>query len=692
MKDGVLAVITAHNEMQYVKLNVQILRGELQGADSEIVVVDNCSDDGLQQWLMTQKNISYIVCDDKLEGYGEILKVVAEQFGNGRDLLLLRANCFLTPGSIACMKAALRGGGDIAVAGPVGNNLCGEQRCFLGNSYEEAQDFQKSIADEVVETAYLNADVMLLRGDTLDRLETGLAIPQAVLRGYMKNVLRDGKCFAIAKKAVCFAVGDTKDEPYRPLAANDYLQERLHKLLYHFGDIDYKGVYLYKYLKSDILAGINHQNRLQNTKRSKLALTWGAKDVALSTEKEAMEMQEVIENLPQKEVLFVTLPIRRMHQGEYIHTAMETYMASLSEELYLDLEIVGDVEEDRKRKIPTPNRYAVLEAAIPRAYGVGDVNGKELLEFLWCNFIHPLEQTLGMKFEENIFHGCYRKAVYLLKARVGYMGFYKEVISRVKPKVIIYSHGPDMVLACLRDAALELEIPTLEISHGIVTAGAYHKHLVYADDLAAYSEIIAKKSRESGNGRVLGIGKPGVYEQAVQAERGPVIVIAFISSLEHEIFSYARNLAMRLDKQKYQVIYKSHNSELWSREEIAEIQTEIVNFRFVPGSVDIRELIGASDIVVGIRSSGIFDALPYPEVKVIAVKDTAEDFSEEKPKAILQEVIERGEIVLAEDEEQLYREISSYERGKTYRGERNCFWQENAKERFQALVDSYLQK
>ena len=75
MKDGVLAVITAHNEMQYVKLNVQILRGELQGADSEIVVVDNCSDDGLQQWLMTQKNISYIVCDDKLEGYGEILKV-----------------------------------------------------------------------------------------------------------------------------------------------------------------------------------------------------------------------------------------------------------------------------------------------------------------------------------------------------------------------------------------------------------------------------------------------------------------------------------------------------------------------------------------------------------------------------------------------------------------------------------------
>lgn len=692
MKDGILAVITAHNEIEYVKLNVQILRGELRGTNSEIVVVDNFSDDGLRQWLTEQKNVSYIICDDKLEGYGEIIKVVTEQFGNGRDLLLLRANCFLTPGSIALMSAGLYSREDFAAAGPVGNNLCGEQRCFPGNSYADAQVFQKRIADEVVKTAYLDTDVMLLRGNTVDGLETESAIPQAIVRGYMRNMLKDGKYFAVAKKAVCFAVGDTKDEPYQALAPDVYCREKLHRLLYHFGDIDYQGIYLYKYLKSDIMAGINEQNKLQNTKRNKLTLTWGAQDVALSTEDEAAKIKKVIDSLPQKEVLFVTLPIRRMHQGEYIHTAMETYMASLPEDRYLDLEIVEDVAEDRKKKIPTKNRYAVLEAAIPKIYGVGEADRKELLEFLWCSFIHPLEETLGMKFAEDFFHGCYCKAVYLLKARMGYMGFYKEVIARVKPKVIIYSHGPDMVLTCLRDAALDLDIPTLEISHGIVKAGAYHKQLMYADYLVSYSDIIARKSKESGNDRVLGIGKPGVYEQAVQAEHGPVIVIAFISSLEHEIFSYARNLAVRLDKKKYLVIYKSHNSELWSQKEIAAIQKETANLKFVSGSMDIRELISQSDIVVGIRSSGIFDALPYPKVKVIAVKDSAEDFNEEKPKEILLEVIHQGEVVLAENEEQLYHEVCSYERGKTYRGVKNCFWQENARERFQILVDSYLQK
>lgn len=690
MNDGVLAVIIAHNEIEYVKLNVQILSGELQGADSEIVVIDNYSDDGLQQWLMTQKNVSYIVCDDKLEGYGEILKVVGEQFGNGRDLLLLCANCFLTSGSIACMKSALYSREDFAAVGPVGNNLCGEQKCFPGNSYAEAQDFQKNIADEVVRTTYLDMEVMLLRGDTVDRLETETAIPRAVMREYMRNVLGNGKYFAVAKKAVCFAVGDMQDEFYQTFAPDRYRQEKLHKLLYHFGDIDYKGIYLYKYLESDIMAGINHLNKLQNTKRSKITLTWSAEDVALSTEKEAIETQEVIDNLPQKEVLFVTLPIRRMHQEEYVHTAMETFMASLEEELYLDLECVEDVEEDRKKNIPTKNRYAILETAIPRIYGIGEADRQEVLEFLWSNFIHPLEEALGIKFEADIFRGCFRKAVYLLKARTGYMEFYKAVIARVKPKVIIYSHGPDMVLTCLRDAALELQVPTLEISHGIVTAGTYHKHLVYADYLAAYSSIIAEKSRELGNDRVLGIGKPGVYEQAVQAERGPAIVISFISSLENEIFEYAKNLAMRLDKQKYLVAYKSHNSEMWSQEEITEIEKETINLKFVGGGVDIRELIGISDIVVGIRSSGIFDALPYPKVKVIAVKDKAENFSQAKPKEILQEVINHGEIVLAEDEEQLYHEVVCYKRGSMYRGERNCFWTENAGERFRALVDSYL--
>ena len=56
----ILAVIIAHNEIEYVKLNVSILSEELKGTDSEIVVVDNYSDDGLREWLTGESVLHYL--------------------------------------------------------------------------------------------------------------------------------------------------------------------------------------------------------------------------------------------------------------------------------------------------------------------------------------------------------------------------------------------------------------------------------------------------------------------------------------------------------------------------------------------------------------------------------------------------------------------------------------------------------
>ena len=161
---------------------------------------------------------------------------------------------------------------------------------------------------------------------------------------------------------------------------------------------------------------------------------------------------------------------------------------------------------------------------------------------------------------------------------------------------------------------------------------------MYADYLIVYSNIVAKKCRELGNDKVIGIGKPGAYAGIPEPQyKYPTIVISFISSLENEIFTYAKNLAARLDRSKYLVVYKMHSAELWSEKEKRRIE-ETENIQFIDGSLDIRELVGMSDIVVGIRSSGIFDALPFSMVKVIAFKDKADNFSEARPNEIIQEV------------------------------------------------------
>ena len=63
-EQGILVVIIAHNEFNCVKINLKILMNELKEIDSEVLVIDNCSKDGLKEWLVEQKNISYIVSDE----------------------------------------------------------------------------------------------------------------------------------------------------------------------------------------------------------------------------------------------------------------------------------------------------------------------------------------------------------------------------------------------------------------------------------------------------------------------------------------------------------------------------------------------------------------------------------------------------------------------------------------------------
>ena len=122
----------------------------------------------------------------------------------------------------------------------------------------------------------------------------------------------------VVKQAVCFALNPTDDEIYRSFDPCRYKQEKLHHLLYSFGDATYKGVHLYKYLEPDILVGINDHNGLQNTKRNAGILMWNEDGVLLSSDEEADRVRELIEGLPQKEVLFVTLPMRREYHGSLV--------------------------------------------------------------------------------------------------------------------------------------------------------------------------------------------------------------------------------------------------------------------------------------------------------------------------------------------------------------------------------------
>lgn len=688
----ILAVMIAHNEQKCVQMNVNILLNECADIGCEVLVVDNASDDGLKDWLASQHGISYMISDE-VEGYGNIWKVISEEFGSYRYFLLLRANYILTPGCAAALKSVLDLEKEAAAAAPVSNGLAGEQKCFGVDSYDEALKFKDTVSGQkIVMTAYLDADIMMIRGSTFGWLDTNTAIPRAVMRGYRRKALEHGYSFAVVKKAVCFAVCGTQDEPYRKFDAELYKYEKIQQLLYAFGDVTYQGIHFYKYLEPDILLAINYHNGLQDTDRNIGSLVWSAADnVVLSNEDDANKTRKMLECLPQRDVLFVTLMLRRMYHGEFIHTAMEPYIQSLEEDRYLDLECVTDLSVEGALNIPTKNRYPVLVTAVPKIFGIPQVQKEELDSFLWKSFVHPLEEAMGCRFHAAVLRACFLKAAFILKERASFMIFFRKVLETVKPRVVIYSHGQNRLLTYMQDISSEMGIPTLEITHGVTAAGVYHKHLMYSDALLVFSSIVAKKSRLLGNGHVVAVGKPGIYEHCKASDKKNLkIVVSFISSLEMEILPYAKNLAKRLDPKKYLVIYKIHGAEMWKKSEMEQAEREYPVLKFAGGSLDIRDVASMSDIVVGIRSSGIFDTLAYTKVKIITVRDRALDYGPAQQRDVLQEVADQGDIVMVENEEGLYREVLNYRRNKAYRKVPNCFWPADAEDRFKKLVDSYV--
>ena len=97
----ILSVIIAHNELEYVKRNVQILLEELKDTASGIVVVDNHSNDGVGEWLSEQNEISSIGnCQDTVwlwKGYyavtGKLFFDAGQHCAHERSVAQPGGNC-----------------------------------------------------------------------------------------------------------------------------------------------------------------------------------------------------------------------------------------------------------------------------------------------------------------------------------------------------------------------------------------------------------------------------------------------------------------------------------------------------------------------------------------------------------------------------------------------------------------------
>ena len=93
-------IFIVHNQFELMKNGLDMLRVWAGINQDDVVIVDNASEDGLQQWLYEQKNLNYIVCENEMEGYAVILNTVIREFQITGDILVLSPNFIVLTNTI----------------------------------------------------------------------------------------------------------------------------------------------------------------------------------------------------------------------------------------------------------------------------------------------------------------------------------------------------------------------------------------------------------------------------------------------------------------------------------------------------------------------------------------------------------------------------------------------------------------
>lgn len=463
--------------------------------------------------------------------------------------------------------------------------------------------------------------------------------------------------------------------------------KELQALIRIFAEKKYQQAYLWKYVENEIIRSI--YAGCYNYGKNIEILNVPSDEIPHASRERAERTKDYLNSLEQKDVMFGTIGIRRSFQGKLEHTVLDAYVRAINPEQFIVIEAEREGQEDEK--VATPNRKVYDVLALVEYYGQDEVDREDMIDFFIKNFICPLQETFQVEIPHEVITYCIFKLSFILKIRKAYLAFFDEVLERVNPKIICYTHGRAEEMCFLHEAAEKRGIPTAEIFHGAVIDWIVHpKSLAYADYYLTHSDLLTVPMRENGIWNTVTVGKPEVYENAKwDTEREGETVISFISSLEPEMLEKSIRLAQKLRGSEYLVVYKAHSAEFFSVEEANRIETENPNWICMAGATDIRDLYFISDVVVGMRSTGIVDALAYSRIKVFVLQDKEKklltgDYS------FLDKLAEYGDITVIEDEEDLYEKILICQHGTKYREKGNHYWPTDAKERFQKFLQTFL--
>lgn len=133
-------IIVSYNTLEFTKGCIESIRQYTAGGTYELIVIDNDSQDGSVEWLLSQKDITLVVNHENLgfpKGCNQGMKLAA-----GSELLLLNSDTLVTVNWLENLKAALYSRPDVGAVGPVTNSCANGQSIKVDySSFDGLQDF-----------------------------------------------------------------------------------------------------------------------------------------------------------------------------------------------------------------------------------------------------------------------------------------------------------------------------------------------------------------------------------------------------------------------------------------------------------------------------------------------------------------------------------------------------------------------
>lgn len=148
----------------------------------------------------------------------------------------------------------------------------------------------------------------------------------------------------------------------------------------------YQGAYLWKYISYEITSAVNAD--YQNQNRNSVFKNAISDYIPKASSEKIHRTKQLLEGLPEREIFFGLVSLRREYKGKLVHTACDAYIQVLDEDWYWVLENdPGDYEEEIS--FATKNINLFSPVGVVGLYGEDTVDKEELVKFFlstmsWC--------------------------------------------------------------------------------------------------------------------------------------------------------------------------------------------------------------------------------------------------------------------------------------------------------------------